>query len=148
MCYKEVLEILAPCGLNCKKCMAFYEGEIKQHSSKLIELLGNFNGYAKKFSEMNPIFKNYPQFQELLEYFSKGSCKGCRNGECINKGCNVINCYKEKGVDFCFKCKEFPCKNTGFNNNLKERWLAMNNSMRQMGVIEYFNEAKDHPRYR
>ncbi|MFC1476958.1 DUF3795 domain-containing protein [candidate division KSB1 bacterium] len=43
----------------------------------------------------------------------KVACKGCR----IEEGCHMLfaeckgcECVKEKGVDFCFECEEFPCE--------------------------------------
>jgi len=48
--YKDILEIFAPCGLDCRKCFAFSEGKISTLSKKLQELLGAFDRYAERFS--------------------------------------------------------------------------------------------------
>jgi hypothetical protein len=69
--YDEILKILAPCGLNCMKCLSYEGGEIKETSKRLRELLGSFNRYAERFSSFQPAFKGYPQFKELLEHFSR-----------------------------------------------------------------------------
>jgi hypothetical protein len=74
--YNKVLEVLAPCGLSCQKCMAYASGDIQYHSEKLKELLGSFENYAKRFSKMWPIFGNYPQFKELLGHFYKPTVPG------------------------------------------------------------------------
>lgn len=149
MKYKEILNILAPCGLNCRKCFACSEGEIKMHSTKLRELLGSFDRYAERFSELiYPVFKNYPSFKELLAYFTQGDCDGCRSGMCKYPNCGVIACYQKKGVDFCFQCEEFPCDKTNFDPDLKRRWIQMNNRMKEIGVEAYYQETKDLPRYR
>ena len=58
MDYSEILDFLAPCGLNCRKCFAYTKGEIAFHSKKLQELLGNFDVYAERFSNFLPEFKN------------------------------------------------------------------------------------------
>lgn len=144
---KEVLETIAPCGLNCKKCLAYNDGDIRKHSNELKNLLGNFDNFAKRFVNFNPVFENYPAFKELLDHFTKGGCSGCRNGECVNKSCNVINCYKERNVDFCFECSDFPCDKSGFDENLKQRWIASNKRMKEVGVIQYWEENKNLPRY-
>ena len=146
--YKEILNYLAPCGLSCKKCFANVEGQIKMHSQELKRLLGAFDIYAERFSKFLPIFKNYPNFKELLHYLTQGDCPGCRKGICKYPNCGVINCYKEKGVDFCFQCPEFPCENTNFDQHLKRRWLKMNTRMKEIGLEKYFEETKDVPRYR
>jgi len=146
--YKDILNILAPCGLNCFKCFAYSEGEIKSHSIKLKNLLGSFDSYAERFSKFLPIFANYPSFKELLSYLTKGDCQGCRKGTCKYPNCGVFKCYKQKGVDFCFKCDAFPCEKTNFDPDLKRRWIKMNNRMKDIGVEAYFEETKDLPRYR
>lgn len=147
MKYNEIVEVLAPCGLNCTKCLAFTHGEIKNTASELQQLLGSFDNYAKRFSDFNSVFENYPSFKALLEYFTQATCKGCRNGDCIHPNCGVISCYKEKGIDFCFQCNEYPCEKTNFDPNLRERWIKMNDRMKQIGVEEYFKESQDLPRY-
>ena len=146
--YKDILEILAPCGLNCCKCFAFSESEIKMLSTKLQELLGSFDRYAERLSLFHPEFKNYPSFKKLLTYFTQSDCNGCRRSNCKYSNCGVINCYKNKGVDFCFQCNEFPCEKTNFDSGLKCRWIQMNNRMKDIGIESYFQETKDLPRYR
>ena len=146
--YSEIVKMLAPCGLNCHKCFACSEGEIKVTSSKLKELLGSFDRYAERFQKFLSVFKNYPEFKELLHYLAKGDCEGCRNGQCKYPNCGVINCYKQKGVDFCFECNEFPCEKTNFDPDLKRRWIEMNNRIKEVGVTTYYEETKDLPRYR
>lgn len=147
MIYSEILKILAPCGLNCGKCQAFAEGDIKKNAQELKRLLGSFDSYAERFSKFLPVFKNYPQFKEMLNLFSEANCKGCRQGDCKYPNCGVAGCYKQKGVDFCFRCNEFPCEKTNFDPNLKQRWLKMNNRMKEIGIEAYFEETKDLPRY-
>ena len=147
MKYKEILNIIAPCGLNCYKCFANHNGEIRKTSLNLLNLLGSFDVYAERFSVFLPIFKNYPSFKELLLYFTKENCKGCREGICIYPDCRVKDCIKEKKVDFCFQCDEFPCEKTNFDAHLKRRWIQMNNRMKEIGVESYYEETKDIPRY-
>jgi len=147
--YKDILNILAPCGLNCRKCLFYSEGDIQLHSTKLEELLGSFDRYAERFSELiHPVFKNYPSFKELLAYFAQASCRGCRKGDCKYSNCGVITCYQQKSVDFCFQCDEFPCEKTNFDPDLKRRWIQMNNRMKEIGVEAYFEKTKDLSRYR
>jgi hypothetical protein len=43
--YEEILTHLAPCGLDCSKCFACSEGEIKLVSRILERLLGSFDVY-------------------------------------------------------------------------------------------------------
>ena len=145
--YKEILDILAPCGLNCRKCLKYTEGDIALHSKKLQDLLGNFDVYAKRFSAFLPEFKNYPSFKKMLTCFATPDCIGCRQGKCKLPNCGVVDCYKKKGVDFCFQCDDFPCDKTNFDPHLKKRWLQMNTRMKDVGVEAYYEETKDLCRY-
>lgn len=147
MRYNNLLDKLAPCGLNCQKCFAYFKGDIRHHSQQLRELLGSFERYAERFSKFISVFKFYPGFKKSLDYFTEADCKGCRKGTCKYPDCGVINCYKVKRVDFCFQCNEFPCDKTNFDPDLKKRWLYMNTRMKEIGVAAYYEETKNHPRY-
>ncbi len=147
MNYQDIKQILAPCGLNCKKCQAYAAGDIKQHAQELKKLLGSFDSYAERFSRFLPVFKNYPAFKELLQQFNEANCRGCRQGDCKYPNCGVAPCSGQKGIDFCFQCTEFPCENTNFDPDLKQRWVRMNQRMKEIGVEAYFLETKDLPRY-
>ena len=146
--YEEILKTLAPCGLNCRKCIAYNDGEIKAVSLKLQELLGSFDRYAERFSDFLPVFKNYPAFKEFLAFFTEADCTGCRTGSCKFPNCGVSDCYKQKTVDFCFQCDEFPCEKSNFDPDLKRRWIRMNNRMKEIGIESYFQESRNLPRYR
>ena len=38
------------------------------------------------------------------------TCAGCRNAGCTNKEwCKHFSCCKEKGLNGCWECDEFPC---------------------------------------
>jgi hypothetical protein len=141
---------LAPCGLHCGKCFAFSDGEIRKSSILLKKALGNFDVYARRFVDLmdEPVFKNYPDFKKLLTYFSTIECKGCRKETCrLFKDCKVRDCHKEKGVDFCFQCSDFPCSNTGFDNHLYKRSVDINWRIKEIGIEKYYEEIKDKPRY-
>ena len=148
MKYIEILKILAPCGLNCNKCFAYINGETRKASIKLQNLLGSFDIYAERFSSFLPVFKNYPSFKSLLSYLTKENCSGCREGSCLYPDCGVRDCYKNKKVDFCFQCNEFPCENSNFDTHLKRRWIQMNNRMKEIGIESFYQESKDNPRYK
>lgn len=139
---------LAPCGLSCGKCLAYAGGPIQQLSLALGEELGdNFTAYAERFEGMNPVFKKYPAFREMLDFFGTGSCSGCWEKGCLFKDCKVTVCVREKGVDYCYQCDEFPCDRHGMPAGLAERWLANNKKMEEIGPAEWFYGCKDKPRY-
>ncbi|OFX88838.1 MAG: hypothetical protein A2W99_05060 [Bacteroidetes bacterium GWF2_33_16] len=150
MILTELLAKLGPCGLNCSKCFAFCDGSIQKLSSELKENLGNFDIYAERFQVLlnEPVFAIYPDFKIMLDHLSKAQCKGCRNDACkLFTACNVKQCSKDRSVDFCFQCIEFPCSKHGFDEHLEKRWLSIQNKMKEVGVESYFEEIKDTPRY-
>ena len=148
MRYEDILQELAPCGLDCRKCMANRDGDIRRTSEQLQRLLGSFDNYAERFSAFQPVFENYPAFKELLAYFTQADCRGCREGDCKFPNCTVLACSRGKGVDFCCQCDEFPCDKTDFDPNLRRRWVQMGNRMKEVGVEAYCEETKDAPRYK
>jgi hypothetical protein len=139
-----------PCGLLCEKCFAYNKGQIRYHADQLKFHLGEFEPYAKRFVSLlnEPTFDKYADFKELLNLLSSNNCKGCRKQDChLFKDCRVKQCYKDKETDFCFQCNDFPCDNTGFDDNLKQRWLKINHEIREIGLEKYYDKIKDKPRY-
>jgi hypothetical protein len=150
MKHKEILMILGPCGSNCRKCVFNINGDIRHHAEELEKLLGVFNLYAERFSELiSPVFKKYIEFKELLNYLVQVDCLGCREQKCgIYPNCGVYECHREKKVDFCFQCDEFPCEKSNFDPDFKRRWILMNERMREIGAEAYCEESMKYPRYR
>jgi hypothetical protein len=141
---------LAPCGLSCQKCFAHVDGEIRRHSQKLLEALGNFGAYAKRFETLldEPVFKACPDFKAMLEYLASENCKGCRNEQCkLFKTCGVRPCHQEKQVDFCYQCDAFPCDRTNFDPALQSAWIKISEKIKRVGIEQYYEQTRQRPRY-
>ena len=150
MKYEQIKASVAPCGLNCEKCFAHVDGDIRRYSLKLKEKLGNFDIYAKRYETLldDPIFKKYPDFKEMLDYFASENCRGCRNERCkLFKNCGVRSCHEEKQVDYCYQCDAFPCKNTNFDELLYKVWVLINEKIKNTGIEKYYEASKIRPRY-
>lgn len=80
-------EMTAPCGLDCFNCPIQENNITDNMRIKLSQSTG------KKPED--------------------AACKGCRISGGQNlpmiKSCQTYNCVKNKQLDFCFKCKDFPC---------------------------------------
>lgn len=145
MDYKGIVAVMAPCGLDCSRCAEYKDGEIRQTSAKLVELLGSYQRVASLKETVYPVYHAYPQFMELLHIFAKGHCGGCRSDEnYCPVDCPAKTCHRKKGVDFCFQCQEFPCDQTMPTG---ERWLSFNHRMKEIGVEAFFVERNKLPRY-
>ena len=150
MSLEQIKTSIAPCGLDCGKCFARVEGDIRHYSLKLKEKLGNFEQYAERYETLleAPIFKKYPDFKSMLDYFASENCKGCRNEQCkLLKNCGVRGCHQENQVDFCYQCDEFPCDRTNFDERLHKVWILINEKIKNIGIEAYYEEVKLRPRY-
>lgn len=148
MDYEEVVQHLAPCGLDCGRCADYQNGEIKLLTQHVTKLLGNYDRLAQMKVEVKPVFNNYSHFKEILYSFAHASCSGCRgdNVQCPLITCSARTCVREKAIDFCFECDEYPCEKQ-FSGRLRELWKKMNDRMKEIGVIEYYHEQLRSPRY-
>lgn len=145
--YQEAVKRLAPCGLDCSRCADYAGGEIRNLSTHLGELLNGYLRVAKVRESIMPVFNGYPQFQEVLKSFSQAACSGCRGDNVLCPiECVAGVCTREKGVDFCFQCEEFPCSKK-IDIQTKERWLRFNLRMKEIGVEAFYEEQSILPRY-
>ena len=145
--YKEALRRLAPCGLDCSRCADFAGGEIQELSTCLGELLNGYRRVAKVKESIKPVFNGYPQFEEVLKLFSQAACSGCRGDNVLCPiDCVAGACSREKGIDFCFQCEEFPCARK-IDVQIKERWLKFNLRMKEIGIEEFCEEQSKFSRY-
>lgn len=150
MTEETIKESIAPCGLCCETCFAHVRGDIRKLALRLKEKLGQFHLNAKRFETLleEPIFKKYPDFKEMLDYFAEDHCRGCRQEQCkLFKNCGIRPCHQEKGLDFCYQCPDFPCDHTNFDPDLEKRWVALNEIIRKKGIVAYWEQARVRPRY-
>lgn len=145
-----LLAYLAPCGLRCGDCLSFVDGPIGRLAAELRGRLGNFGAFAERFAGYDLAFAEYPAFERLLEKLAAPACPGCRaagpNG-CLHSSCAVRPCARDKNVDFCFQCGDFPCDRHGFPPPLAERWRRNNDRMNAVGPDAFAEEVRHTPRY-
>lgn len=150
--YADLVKQLTPCGLDCIRCADYQDGEIKQLSSKLLGLLGNYARVAKMKAARKPEFEHYDKFISILSSLADGLCCGCRLEETIKLVSCPINCplkdCSDKGVDFCYQCDDYPCEKLKLmNSNFGEYVRQRNDRMKEIGVAAYYNERFKQPRY-
>jgi hypothetical protein len=145
--YQDVVARLAPCGIDCERCVRCEHGRIKRAATDLSAGLEGFENMAPRVADRLPALRDYGRFAEILGLFAEADCAGCRAGGCELPFCAARTCYKEQGVDFCFQCGEYPCGRNEYPTNLVERWRAYNDRMREVGVEQYYRESLEKPRY-
>jgi hypothetical protein len=147
LAYQDVVARLAPCGLDCERCVMYAEGRIKNLSAGLAQALEGFEKMAPRVADRLPALLEYDRFVEVLKLFTKAGCAGCRNGGSQLPFCAARTCFREQGVDFCFQCKAYPCERNAFPENIAQRWRSNNDRMREAGVEQFYVESLERPRY-
>ena len=121
-------KIVAPCGIDCFNCEMYEENVTDEFQTRLSQSL------------------KIPK--------EKITCKGCADGNiCLlftiqGKTCKTHECVKEKGVDYCFNCTDFPCEYLmplasgadKFPQNIKLYNLCM---MKKIGVDNWCDISAD-----
>lgn len=101
---KNLLRHVAYCGLHCGLCA--HRNRIPQQAHQLQKSLheeGMDNWY--KYTEMKDTF---PTFWQLLQNLTELDCT-CRTGG-GPPDCEIRQCAKQKNIDICTQCEEYPCK--------------------------------------
>jgi hypothetical protein len=145
--YGEILNRLAPCGLDCRRCVMRAGGVIQQAAQELAAALEGFENMAARVAERVPALGGYRQFDEVLRLMAGASCVGCREGGATFPFCAARTCFREQAVDYCFQCGEYPCGRNQFPENFEQRWRENNERMRAVGVERYYRESLLKPRY-
>jgi hypothetical protein len=144
----ELLSRLAPCGLDCGRCIRFKGGEIALAAETLKGRLAGFGNAAPRFASMSPALNGYKQFEEVVDMFIAADCPGCRvePSKCY-PACAAKTCHKEKKADFCGECAEFPCKRNEYPEMFARIWEINGKKIKSMGAMGYFEEQLKKPRY-
>ena len=120
---KQNTNLLAYCGLYCGACSfkVAYDQNSKEH---IIALPSQYNQYKDK-----PL-----QF-----------CPGCRLDN-DDAGCEIRNCAKEKSLDHCGDCDDFPCKKiSDFNNDgVSHHAKVLKNlhTLKEIGIDKWLEAEK------
>ena len=145
---KELEKRLAPCGLDCSRCVRKSGGDISRHAAALVEALEGFGSFPARGAAMNPVFAGYPAFEAMLGFLAGADCGGCRaDNRCGIPGCAAKSCASERGVSFCGECAEFPCDRNSYPESLAGRWRAMGERIAAAGAEAWYAEQASRPRY-
>ncbi len=147
MSYEQAVKELAPCGIDCSRCVSYQHGEVVKFTKALKESLTNFENMADRLQDRVPAFRGYQQFLDVLNHFTKGSCPGCRYGDSPNCTCGAKDCHKLEKVDFCFQCTKYPCSQNNYNDALYQKWRLNNDFMKDKSVENFYSEQKQKSRY-
>ena len=102
------MRVVAYCGLDCEKCVKF-KGVYADKARELLEAIEESG--LDEWQEHEPREEefNYNDFKKGLVWFEKHMrCVGCLAGG-GNPDCVIKKCCKERGINNCSECLEFPC---------------------------------------
>ena len=100
----EELRLIGYCGLYCGLCA--HRNRIPQRARLLREALHE-EGWDSWYKYNDSIKETFPAFRDFLEDLVKSDCT-CRTGG-GSPDCKIRTCAKERGVDVCPLCPEYPC---------------------------------------
>ena len=108
---EENKELIAYCGYRCDLCPAF------QATQK-----NDWEGLSKLSREWETLFGFHLEPEQL-------ECDSCRreSGRRVDKGCSVRACCRQKGLETCAECAEYPC------DSLKKRFVYRDEVERKLG---------------
>jgi len=97
-------ELITYCGLYCSLCAE--RSRIPEKAGELMAALET-EGYPQWAKDL-PDFNEFWAFIHRLAEPSEKGC--CRSGGCGSPACSIRKCAKERGVEICDQCPDFPCK--------------------------------------
>jgi hypothetical protein len=93
------------CGLHCENCGI--KTKVEPASKVLYEEMKKmgFEGFIHNMP-------NGKEFWTFLKYMvEKGVCVSCQSGVGGDPHCAIRICAKEKGIEMCALCNDYPCDN-------------------------------------
>lgn len=127
------------CGIPCGYC-AIGNGEIAKTAEKLTKFVEEY-GFEQWIEDSTKDFK-FSEFKKGLEWFFQCSCLGCKEGGGI-PDCEVRNCAKEKNVEICSFCNEFPCELLSkFQEQMVPGIIEILTQIKEKGIDRWLSEQK------
>jgi len=101
---QNLLRHVAYCGLYCGLCA--HRNRIPQQARQLQQSLHE-EGMDNWYQYVSEIKDTFPTFWQFLQNLTTSDCT-CRTGG-GPPDCKIRQCAKQKGIDICPQCKEYPC---------------------------------------
>jgi hypothetical protein len=135
---QNLLHHVAYCGLYCELCA--HRNRIPQKAKQLQkslheERMDNWYQYV-------PEMKNtFPTFWQFLQRLINLDCM-CRTGG-GPPDCKIRQCAKQKDIEICIQCKEYPCK---LIQNLAEHYPTViqdGKRLQKIGLEKWVKEQEE-----
>ena len=134
------LKLVTYCGLHCTLCAQ--RGRIPRQAEELRESMHK-EGYDFWGPEI-PGFKEFWKFLTDLCDVDNG-CPGCRAGGGY-PACTIRKCARERGVEICVFCGEYPCERVLEIAKRYPTLLSDGKRMREIGLEAWIQEQEERAR--
>lgn len=135
------------CGrYYCALCQ-YHKGTVVEAAKRLLTFVERI-GSLKLIAEAQEAC-DYEEFTKGLEWLASKTepCKGCRFGGGWSwwPDCPARNCCIRKGVDFCFECDQFPCRNLqkGTLPEARKSIVDTNKQIEKEGIARWLQILKE-----
>ena len=123
-------EYLCYCGLYCGNCAV--KAKVESAAKVLHEEMKKAG-----FEDIIYFIPDGEGFWRFLKSVSEeGACVSCQEGS-GNPDCMVRTCAKEKNVDMCALCEEYPCEKFNEFFTVYQTLKDDNNILREKGMDEW-----------
>ena len=131
------LELVTYCGLYCGLCSA--RGRVRRQAETLRQSMAK-DGYDVWGA-------NLPGFQEFWTFLGdlcdpEKACPGCRQGG-GPPFCSIRKCARERDVDVCAFCDEFPCRRIESIGKGYPTLIADGKRMKEIGTEAWIAEQEE-----
>jgi len=133
---------IAPCGLNCYTCSGNKHGIIAKNAKIMQKYMNGFSSFAPFLADFNPIYKDYTNFDAILNDLAAPNCEGCQSGNPLNQECGIFRCPKLEKQGTCATCDEFPCQLGGADESFLKTWKTHIMNIREQGLVAHWKSTK------
>jgi len=135
-------------------CGRFYCALCKYHTGTMVKAAKHLNRFVETSGSIALIMKgsnacDFEEFAKGLKWLASQNkpCKGCRFGGGWSwwPDCPVRDCVIQKGIDFCYQCKDFPCKKLteGLLLDYKRAIIETNKKIENIGIKKHAQMLKE-----
>ena len=130
------LRLVTYCGLYCDLCSQRSRTPEQAKALKKTLKKEGFEFWGKDLP-------GYEQFWTLLGNLSdiEKVCSGCRQGG-GNPGCEIRKCIKEKNIEVCCFCDEYPCEKINGLAEIYPTLIADGTKLKQLGTEAWLEKQK------
>jgi hypothetical protein len=134
----EQFTFVTYCGLYCGLCAE--RGRIPKQAAALRQAMAE-----EGWPYWGPTMPGFDEFWRFLEGLREGGCPGCRAGGGF-PGCQIRVCARERGLDLCSQCPDFPCRPIEILAARYPTLLGDNRRLRAVGLARWLGEQEERAR--